>query len=104
MTPAAEAPGIQRWQQGLDTAMRGGVRWTRLMRGGGVLLVLGVALMGCATTAPVYLRQPTTGRVAQCGPYPSSTTVRAAIALLQERWCIQDYQRQGYERVPSPTD
>jgi hypothetical protein len=77
---------------------------TKLLRWVGLLLVTGVALMGCARTAPVYLRHQTTGRVAQCGPYPSYTTVRASLALIQERWCIKDYQRLGYERVPSPTD
>lgn len=77
---------------------------TRMMRWVALLLVTGVALAGCAATDPVYLRHQTTGQVAQCGPYPSYTTVRASMALLQERWCIKDYQRQGYERVPSPTN
>lgn len=104
MTPADEAHFIVLWEQALNTATSGGVRRTRRLRWVGLLLVTGVALMGCAMTDPVYLRHQPTGRVAQCGPYPSSTTVRASLALLQERLCIRDYERLGYERVPSPTD
>lgn len=61
-------------------------------------VALSVALAGCAT-APIILRNPA-GMAAQCGPYfhdayTNSTAVR-------EAQCIADYQRQGYERVPSP--
>jgi hypothetical protein len=74
----------------------------RLMRWVGLLLVTGAH--GVCQDRLVYLRHQTMGRVAQCGPYPNYTTVRASLALIRGRWCIKDYQRLGYERMPSPTD
>lgn len=61
-----------------------------------------VVLAGCATTTPVKLRHPQTGHVVQCGPYAVGRIGPewAAVAVAQERGCIEDYQRQGYGRVP----
>lgn len=53
------------------------------------------------TTQPVTLRHPNTGAVVQCGPYQDNFLggLRAFV-YQQERDCIADYQRQGYERAP----
>jgi hypothetical protein len=57
-----------------------------------------VLLAGCAATAAVFLRHPKTGETVQCGPYPYTGYTATAVAI-QERGCIEDFQRQGYERV-----
>lgn len=58
-------------------------------------------LAGCA--ADIRLRHPTTGRTAVCeGGYPTRGVAGLANQTakdLQMR-CLDDYQRQGYERVP----
>jgi hypothetical protein len=77
---------------------------TRMIRWFGLLLVTGLALAGCASTDPIYLRHQTTGRVVQCGPYPTNSPQQVSTALIRERGCMEDFQRQGYERVPSPTN
>lgn len=64
-----------------------------------VVALLLVLLSACATTDPVFLRHPQTGTVVQCGPYDFRPYQAAPSAML-ERGCIEDYQRQGYERVP----
>ena len=64
------------------------------------LLLVGsitVALFGC--TSAVTLRHPQTGTAAKCGPYYSLGGYYNA-ATIRERTCVQDFQRQGYERVP----
>jgi hypothetical protein len=64
-----------------------------------MLIGLLVLLSGCQTD-PVLLQHPQTGKKVQCGPY-SDTGNEASIgaATVRERGCIEDYQRQGYERV-----
>lgn len=57
-----------------------------------------LVLMLAACTAAVTLRHPATGTVATCGPY-YTVGLYAFAANERERQCIQDYQRQGYERV-----
>ncbi len=66
-----------------------------------VLIVLG--LVGCATSETVYLRNASSQTV-KCGPFTSSGNINAATAAshIKLRDCITDYQRQGYERVPTP--
>jgi hypothetical protein len=59
-------------------------------------IVMGLALLGGC--APVYLRHPETGEIVKCGPY-SEDPVRDHSARLLKRGCIEDYERQGYERV-----
>jgi hypothetical protein len=49
-------------------------------------------LVGC--TDAVHLRHPETGKTVKCGPYYVNVTTVA-----RERGCIEDYQRQGYQRV-----
>ena len=76
------------------------------------LALASFALLGCASTSTeaVRLAHPDTpSEVVQCGPYAVSamdkvaagTRARArSFAYLQLRDCIEDYQRQGYRRVP----
>jgi hypothetical protein len=58
-----------------------------------------LATMGCSTTA-ITLRHPDTNQVTQCGPYLIMNPFFPAISGThdQERDCIQDFQRQGFER------
>lgn len=65
-----------------------------------ILVCVAVALAGCLTTDPVYLRNMT-GAVVQCGPY-DNRPVQSLSSAQHETQCIQDYQRQGFERVPKP--
>jgi hypothetical protein len=60
--------------------------------------VLLVGLVGC-TSDPAFLRHPQTGKKAQCGPYSVAGWAATQAATVRERGCIEDYQRQGYERV-----
>ena len=71
---------------------------------GAMLLTLGVLALpiGCATET-VYLRLANTGHTVKCGPYGYIHPHYKAVAFAQERACIRDYQRQGYERVPELT-
>ena len=56
-----------------------------------------VLLAGC--TSAVALRHPQSGATAKCGPYYSLGGYYNA-ATLRERTYVQDFQRQGFERVP----
>jgi len=58
------------------------------------------ALNGCTTT-PVYLQHPTTGRIAKCGPY-DARPINSFSSAQRERGCIEDFQRQGFERMAEP--
>lgn len=57
-------------------------------------------LSGCATQ-PILLRHPVSGLTAQCGPYTNMHPLfpGASPHWKAERECINDFQRQGYERV-----
>jgi len=61
-----------------------------------VLMVIG--LIGCATP-PVRLRHPQTGHTVQCGPY--RRLVLGLPAMILENDCVNDFQKRGYERLPS---
>ena len=69
-----------------------------------ILLTLTV-IIGCATSEIVYLRN-NVGDLVQCGPYTNYGNIPNSVASsrIQLRDCISDYQRQGYERVPSIGD
>ena len=56
------------------------------------LVLLTSSQIGCTST--VKLRHQATGQTATCGPY-----VHTIDAVLRERGCIADFQRQGYERI-----
>jgi len=64
-----------------------------------VVALLLLLLSACTTLDPVLLKHPKTGEIAQCGPY-EYTGYTATARVMEQRGCIEDYQRQGYERVP----
>lgn len=68
-------------------------------RGLAGLLLLGAGLLlGCGSVLPtVRLRHAQTGQIAEC---PGKRDLPKALELLYQRGCIEDFQRQGYERVP----
>ena len=66
-----------------------------MLRWGIILMVAGLV---AACTSPVYLKHKGTGQVVKCGPY----MVGAVSDAMRQSQCIGDYQRQGYERTPSP--
>ena len=59
---------------------------------------IAVGVAGCASTDAVIMRHPD-GRTAQCGPYRTDLRVGPTQVAL-ERGCIEDYQRQGFQRLP----
>jgi hypothetical protein len=64
-------------------------------------IFLTAMLLTACGTDPVYLKH-SDGRVVQCGPYSTAIAGEAEVALIRERGCIDDYQRQGFLRVPRP--
>jgi hypothetical protein len=52
-------------------------------------------MVGCSTK-PILMRNPQTGEIMKCGPYYPG----GGLGYRRERDCIQDFQRQGWERVP----
>lgn len=60
-------------------------------------ILAALLLAGCAE--PVYLKHPD-GRTIQCGPFDRDFTSTAESAAIRERGCVDDYQRQGFIRVP----
>jgi len=68
-----------------------------------VLFIMGFVmpvLAACASTHPVFLQHPKTGETVQCGPYTIRGIQGPTAAAMHEARCLDDYQRQGYERVP----
>ncbi len=67
-----------------------------------LLAVLSIVLVvaGCSTD-PVHLKHEGTGQIVQCGPY-DNRPINSFASAEREIQCIRDYQRQGYERIPSP--
>ncbi len=66
-----------------------------------LLLLVVVVVAGCA--ADVRLRNPQTGQIATCkGGYYTQGLIGMANQTAKELQmrCIDDYQRQGYERTP----
>jgi uncharacterized protein YceK len=62
-------------------------------------LALGAALLltGCSST--IKLQHPD-GRRAECGG-SYAYGIHSFASQARDRDCVQDYQRQGYERVPN---
>lgn len=67
----------------------------------GVLTASLFAVAACATSEAVQMRHPETGQTVTCGPYTvtGNVTVAEATAQRELRYCIEDYQRQGYVRA-----
>lgn len=62
------------------------------------VILFGLAVTGCAPRETAYMRNPAAGEVAACGPYYRELEIQMAA----ERWCIDQYARLGYTRVPGP--
>jgi hypothetical protein len=69
------------------------------MRRLAIVMMLGLA--ACSQTIPVYMKNLSTGKIAQCGPYKNND-LNATAAAMHEKQCIEDYKEQGFVRVPSP--
>jgi len=63
-------------------------------------LITLTACQNLTQTEPIRLRNPATGQITQCGPFPTILSTDKAQSLARERACIEDFQRQGFERVP----
>lgn len=63
------------------------------------LVLATVLLGGCFSMVSVRLRHPTIGTTVQCGPY-SYVPATQDVAVASMTRCIDDYQKQGYVRVP----
>jgi hypothetical protein len=57
-----------------------------------VIALLVVLLGACTAVDTVHLRHPATGQTAQCGPFMAD--------LGEPRARLDDYAKQGFERVP----
>ena len=70
-----------------------------------LVCVLAIGVAGCVSSDTVYMRNMA-GEMVQCGPYSVPYTVYAPISVQtldnQLRGCVEDYRRQGYERVAMP--
>jgi hypothetical protein len=62
--------------------------------------LVGVSALFVGCTSVVTLQHATTGKTVACGPY-YMYGLHSFMAAERERQCIADYQRQGYERVPT---
>ncbi len=69
------------------------------MRTATIMLAMGCFLLvGCGATETVILSHPETRQKVECGPYAYLGHSSKGLVFL--RACVEDYQRQGYERVP----
>jgi hypothetical protein len=59
------------------------------------IVVIGLILGGCTS---VYLRHPETGETVKCGPYFGEPGSDHSARVLK-RGCVEDYERQGYQRM-----
>jgi hypothetical protein len=64
------------------------------------LLAVAAFLTGCSTTPDIVLRN-SAGQTARCEGFDvASGWGRSQLLSKLQRECVEDYQRQGYERVP----
>lgn len=64
--------------------------------------ILGALLLsGCASSETVSMRNAS-GQTVTCGPYTSYGNIPAAnrSTFEQLRACMDDFERQGYKRIP----
>jgi len=64
-----------------------------------LLVIFASIALACCTTSAINLRNPATRQTAKCGPYYIDAIGSHAQADREAR-CIDDYHRQGFERVP----
>jgi hypothetical protein len=64
------------------------------------MLLLVILLAGCSSTPDINLRN-SAGKTVRCeGFFVASGVGRSQLLSKLQRECADDYQRQGYERVP----
>ena len=63
---------------------------------GKLALLLAVGLLVSSCSPPVYMKNPATGEIVNCGGNDTNVT-----GTIRENRCIDDYQRQGWKRVPN---
>jgi hypothetical protein len=61
-----------------------------------LIILMGLSLLSGCTS--VYFRHPQTGKIVKCGPYFGDPSSDHSASVLK-RSCIEDAERQGYERV-----
>jgi len=68
------------------------------------VFVLALGLAGCAVTSETVYLENAQGERVQCGPYTGDIAVIGTPTPpgVRLRDCIDDFQRQGYERVQGP--
>ena len=69
-----------------------------------ILISLAFFVTACASSEVVYLKNHKTGQAVKCGPYTKYGNIPAAneTTLQELRYCVNDYQSQGFVRVPKP--
>jgi hypothetical protein len=65
-----------------------------------VFLIAIVAVSLAACTESIKMKNTQTGQITRCGPYASVALGGGTNQAQREMQCIQDFQRQGYERMP----
>ena len=68
----------------------------------GTFLLLCLMLAGCIVSSEViHLKHPIKGDIVKCGPYTKTGNINSATQAAQAelRYCVSDFQRQGYERI-----
>lgn len=63
------------------------------------LLTMAILLLNGCSSPLITMKHPD-GRVAQCGNSYTYGYGGGFVSQERDRGCVQDYQRQGYERVP----
>lgn len=71
-----------------------------LRRSPSLLAMIAFASLLAGCTDAVEMRNAATGQVTQCGPFPSDMILGGDTQSAREARCVQDFQRQGYEREP----
>ena len=61
----------------------------------GLALLLLVSLSACNYGTQTFLKDPQSGKIVICGPYPHRDT-----AAMDEQNCLKTAESQGYVRLP----
>jgi hypothetical protein len=64
-----------------------------------VLAAAMLSLSGCSTSPDIVLGNRS-GQTVRCAGYLQGFFINSAAGHRQQRECVEDYQRAGYERVP----
>lgn len=61
---------------------------------------IGLVLCLGACTEAMYMKDPATGQVAECGGHWLLFPIYATVASTHDGECVKDYKEQGWTRVP----